>query len=735
MRMLIFILVSALILGATPALAYEGVAPANLIFTPEGGGKFIYCNNEEALTQRSLSDTSNPNPAYIMNNDNLDEGKYTVYVSHINHTGEKDKSGKLTKLGFDIEVDIQIIAKTDTKINLTAAGFDVMSAQLYELNGGVYKEQSTWDLAAAWADYLQLPIYTTDISRNYYPRTFEPVEIELKAGEEAWLGQYMNGYKTVPYLKAVNMIADLGVEFGRIDLNIAALKHNGKLGDRTHHDNNADRGIYYRDKQYKGVADTLPKVNAAINYTIDDKVPSNTLLPVIIYNQYNPQGNTVEKWFTHINPQEDKWSKNTSAESDMLGFYYSDGEKYKYYRSNVPEKEKDDTWVFDVFHSDTKEETLNGIPNYKLSVSTDNTGMGANLGNYAVVTSYKVAVENKGDKPRWLNYYINSNSTNIVMVKDENGNLINDYAVRKNSNGSKANTLLASLELPPKEESVYYIEEILPANYPGGMENSLSITDSPKNVNIDKNSGYRIITDDYRHTGKEYYKFYDKKLYFSYDKETWKEQPIGQQAKDIFDGLWNDFDIKYLDGMYSVRWFEYDGAPFFDADALELCSQIHFFDKDFNLLHTQKYDSYPESVFLAGDKIVTQTRAEIKELYKEDFMPVITVYIAGNRVEFDVDPIIESGRTLVPIRAIFEQMGADVSWDEETRTAAVEKDGTTIVFTIDENTTYINGTEIEMDVPARQMNWRTLVPVRFLSENLGCNVAWNDAERRIDIEK
>ena len=205
----------------------------------------------------------------------------------------------------------------------------------------------------------------------------------------------------------------------------------------------------------------------------------NTLLPVTIYNQYNLQGNIVEKWFTHINPQEDKWSKDSSAESDILGFHYNDGEKHKYYGPNVPDEEKNDTWIFDVFHSDTKEETLSGIPNYKLSTTSDNTGMGANLGNYAVITSYKVVIDNKGDKPRWLNYYINSSSTNIVIVKDKNNRLINDYAVRKNSNGSRVNTLLASLEIPAQEESVYYIEELLPANFAGGLENSLMITNSP----------------------------------------------------------------------------------------------------------------------------------------------------------------------------------------------------------------------------------------------------------------
>ena len=165
------------------------------------------------------------------------------------------------------------------------------------------------------------------------------------------------------------------------------------------------------------------------------------------------------------------------------------------------------------------------------------------------------------------------------------------------------------------------------------------------------------------------------------------------------------------------------------------CAVRYIFDTDFNLLHTQKYESYPEDVYRVGDKIITHTRTEINEIYAENFIPVITVYIDENKVKFDVDPIIENDRTLVPIRAIFEQMGANVSWNEETKTATVEKNGTTIIFTIDKNTAYINGTETQMDVPARQINWRTLVPVRFLSENLGYDVVWSNAKERLVLKR
>ena len=59
----------------------------DLKFTPDGGGYYIYCNNNEFIRRRDLSDTSNPNPEYLMNNLNMTNGKYTLYFSHINQIG------------------------------------------------------------------------------------------------------------------------------------------------------------------------------------------------------------------------------------------------------------------------------------------------------------------------------------------------------------------------------------------------------------------------------------------------------------------------------------------------------------------------------------------------------------------------------------------------------------------------------------------------------------------------
>ncbi len=103
----------------------------------------------------------------------------------------------------------------------------------------------------------------------------------------------------------------------------------------------------------------------------------------------------------------------------------------------------------------------------------------------------------------------------------------------------------------------------------------------------------------------------------------------------------------------------------------------------------------------------------------------ITVYLDGSQLEFDVDPVLENGRTLVPMRVIFESLGAEVSWDAETWTAIAVKDDITIKITIDEMKMYKNDEVIELDVPARLIDSRTLVPARAVSEGMGADVDWN----------
>ncbi len=110
------------------------------------------------------------------------------------------------------------------------------------------------------------------------------------------------------------------------------------------------------------------------------------------------------------------------------------------------------------------------------------------------------------------------------------------------------------------------------------------------------------------------------------------------------------------------------------------------------------------------------------------------VVMDGNVLAFEQPPVIENDRTLIPIRFLFEQMGANVTWNQETQAATVTQNDTAVTFRINDTEADVNGQTVSMDVPARLINDKTMVPVRFLSEQLGYNVSWDGENRIITIE-
>lgn len=106
--------------------------------------------------------------------------------------------------------------------------------------------------------------------------------------------------------------------------------------------------------------------------------------------------------------------------------------------------------------------------------------------------------------------------------------------------------------------------------------------------------------------------------------------------------------------------------------------------------------------------------------------PVPRVIIDGQAVNFDVAPVIDNGRVLVPLRAIFEQMGAKVSWDDATKTATAAKGEVTVVVKLGSTSPTINGAVKTIDVSAKLVEGgRILAPLRFVSEAFGGVVSWN----------
>ena len=113
----------------------------------------------------------------------------------------------------------------------------------------------------------------------------------------------------------------------------------------------------------------------------------------------------------------------------------------------------------------------------------------------------------------------------------------------------------------------------------------------------------------------------------------------------------------------------------------------------------------------------------------------VAVYCNGEPVEMDQSPVEENDRLLVPMRAIFESLGAEVSWYEDSQAIAAQQDETTVYMQIDDGYMSVNDEWIALDAPPRLVGDRTLVPVRAVSEALDARVEWNDELQRVIIDK
>ena len=102
------------------------------------------------------------------------------------------------------------------------------------------------------------------------------------------------------------------------------------------------------------------------------------------------------------------------------------------------------------------------------------------------------------------------------------------------------------------------------------------------------------------------------------------------------------------------------------------------------------------------------------------------VEINGTTLSFDVPPVIDNGRILVPLRTVFEAMGAKVSWDSATVTVTAVKGSTAVILQIGSLVPTINGNIKPIDVAGKIVDGRTLAPLRFVCEAFGGTVDWEE---------
>lgn len=110
-----------------------------------------------------------------------------------------------------------------------------------------------------------------------------------------------------------------------------------------------------------------------------------------------------------------------------------------------------------------------------------------------------------------------------------------------------------------------------------------------------------------------------------------------------------------------------------------------------------------------------------------------------NGVQTEIDdgrgttPIVNGGRTIVPIRAIIEAFGGTVGWDDSTRTVTLAMDEDVIKLTIDSTIAYLNNQRTVLDVAPTVINGRTMLPIRFVAEGFNLGVAWENTTHTVSI--
>ena len=116
--------------------------------------------------------------------------------------------------------------------------------------------------------------------------------------------------------------------------------------------------------------------------------------------------------------------------------------------------------------------------------------------------------------------------------------------------------------------------------------------------------------------------------------------------------------------------------------------------------------------------------------------PVMTV----NGEEKPIDeqgtaPVVINGRTLLPVRAVIEEIGGKVEWDSETQTVILARGKDIVVLGIDNTIAYHNEESHTLDVAPTIINYRTMIPIRFIAESFNFDVVWDNETQTVTITK
>ena len=224
---------------------------------------------------------------------------------------------------------------------------------------------------------------------------------------------------------------------------------------------------------------------------------------------------------------------------------------------------------------------------------------------------------------------------------------------------------------------------------------------------------------------------------------SYKEYNENYKGKNYYTNLSIENAYRYLvdnpmgyDGLYTVYDMDGDGVKefiyydWYDSSDPNAIYSIAYHYNNGKLYETEiSYDNYVKNILNKTQWCKLNDNSLIDEVYGNN----ISVVLNGNEISFEQPPYIENGATRVPMRKIFESLGATVDYNADTKTITAKKDNTVIELVTGASTAKIDGKETPLTASVENKNGSTMVPLRFVSEALGADVLWDGENKIITI--
>lgn len=218
---------------------------------------------------------------------------------------------------------------------------------------------------------------------------------------------------------------------------------------------------------------------------------------------------------------------------------------------------------------------------------------------------------------------------------------------------------------------------------------------------------------------------------------------VWEKIEDLFSLEFDDYSI--LDDTFEAVEYHIDGDRFWIDDIVFHCDKniecdwgmaknedgrfsviLRIFRNGDISSHELSFDVVNEDGYILFSDTLSVFENYGREQFSDKNTSGITLYLNGEKLSFDVQPQIINGRTMVPMRKIFESLGTVVGWNNNTQKAISVKKGDVVSVSIGGQYLTVNGEQKLLDSPPVIISGRTLVPVRAIAESFNCDVEWYD---------